>query len=38
MRPMYDMLLAASGRRSFHMPGHKGKNPFPPVDMHKRKG
>ena len=34
MRPMYDMLLAASGRRSFHMPGHKGKNPFAPVDMY----
>lgn len=29
MRPMHDMLLAASGRRSFHMPGHKGKAPFP---------
>lgn len=28
MRPMHDMLLAASGRRSFHMPGHKGKAPF----------
>lgn len=28
MRPIYDMLLAASGRRSFHMPGHKGKQPF----------
>ena len=34
MPPMYDMLLAASGRRSFHMPGHKGKNPFAPVDMY----
>ena len=34
MRPMYDMLLAAAGRRSFHMPGHKGKTPFGPVDMY----
>ena len=34
MRPMYDMLLAASGRQSCHMPGHKGKAPFGPVDMY----
>ena len=34
MRPMYDMLLAASGRESYHMPGHKGKAPFGPVDMY----
>jgi len=32
MRPIYDMLKAASGRGSFHMPGHKGKTPFGPVD------
>ena len=24
MRPVYDMLTAASARRSGHMPGHKG--------------
>ena len=34
MRPMYNMLLAASGRESYHMPGHKGKAPFGPVDMY----
>lgn len=34
MRPMYDMLLAASGRQSFHMPGHKGKAPFGPTDLY----
>lgn len=34
MRPMHDMLLAASGRRSFHMPGHKGKAPFGPEDLY----
>ncbi len=34
MRPMYDMLREASGRASFHMPGHKGKAPFGPVDMY----
>lgn len=33
MRPIYDMLRAASGRRSFHMPGHKGAAPFGPVDL-----
>lgn len=32
MRPMYDMLRAAAGRASFHMPGHKGRAPFGPVD------
>lgn len=34
MRPMHDMLLAASGRRSFHMPGHKGRAPFGPEDLY----
>ena len=34
MRPIYDMLTAASGRRSFHMPGHKGRFPFAPVDVY----
>jgi len=28
MRPMYEMLQAASGRTSLHMPGHKGRSPF----------
>ena len=34
MRPIHDMLLAASGRRSFHMPGHKGRAPFGPADLY----
>ena len=34
MRPIHDMLTAASGRRSFHMPGHKGRNPYAPVDVY----
>ena len=34
MRPMYDMLTAASSRRSFHMPGHKGRSPFAPLDVY----
>ncbi|MDD6049840.1 MAG: aminotransferase class V-fold PLP-dependent enzyme [Clostridiales bacterium] len=34
MRPMYDMLRAAGGRTSFHMPGHKGRAPFGPVDLY----
>ncbi|MBP3637790.1 MAG: aminotransferase class V-fold PLP-dependent enzyme [Clostridia bacterium] len=34
MRPIYDMLLAASGRRSFHMPGHKGVSPFGTADLY----
>ena len=34
MRPMYDMLRAAAGRRSFHMPGHKGKTPFDQMDAY----
>lgn len=32
MRPVYDMLAKASGRRSGHMPGHKGKAPFGAAD------
>lgn len=28
MRPIHDMLHAASGRCSCHMPGHKGRAPF----------
>ena len=34
MRPIYDMLTAAANRGSFHMPGHKGKAPFGPVDLY----
>lgn len=34
MRPMYEMLRDAAGRSSFHMPGHKGKAPFGPVDLY----
>lgn len=34
MRPMYDMLQSAANRASFHMPGHKGRAPFGPVDMY----
>ncbi len=34
MRPMYDMLMEAANRASFHMPGHKGKAPFGPVDFY----
>ena len=34
MRPVYDMLRAASGRGRFHMPGHKGRAPFGPVDLY----
>lgn len=34
MRPIYDMLQESSGRRSFHMPGHKGRPPFGPVDVY----
>lgn len=33
-RPIYDMLAGAACRASFHMPGHKGKAPFVPVDMY----
>lgn len=34
MRPVYDMLSAAARRRSFHMPGHKGRAPFGGVDLY----
>lgn len=34
MRPIYDMLLAASRRGRFHMPGHKGRAPFGAVDLY----
>ena len=34
MRPMYEMLVEAAGRRSLHMPGHKGIAPFGPVDVY----
>ncbi len=34
MRPIHDMLTAAANRRSFHMPGHKGKQPFGPVNLY----
>ena len=34
MRPIHDMLCAAAGRASFHMPGHKGAAPFGPVDVY----
>ncbi len=31
-RPVDEMLRAAAGRKSAHMPGHKGRAPFPPGD------
>ena len=34
MRPVYDMLTAASARRSGHMPGHKGRPPFGTADLY----
>lgn len=34
MRPIFDMLTAASARRSYHMPGHKGRAPFGPMDLY----
>ena len=34
MRPVYDMLPAASARRSGHMPGHKGRPPFGAADLY----
>lgn len=34
MRPMYDMLRETSGRRSYHMPGHKGQSPFGAADLY----
>ena len=33
MRPIYQMLRQASGRSSFHMPGHKGRAPFGTEDL-----
>lgn len=33
MRPIYDMLVKASGRHRFHMPGHKGKHAFETADL-----
>ena len=35
MRPIHDMLCAAAGRASFHMPGHKGTAPFGPEDLYR---
>ena len=32
MRPIHDMLTKAGGRLSGHMPGHKGKSPFDPIN------
>lgn len=34
MRPIHDMLHAASGRCSCHMPGHKGRTPFGAEDLY----
>ena len=34
MRPMDEMLRAAAQRRSFHMPGHKGRHPFGEEDFY----
>ena len=34
MRPIHEMLKAASGRQSAHMPGHKGKAPFGAEDLY----
>ncbi|MGN1369599.1 MAG: aminotransferase class I/II-fold pyridoxal phosphate-dependent enzyme [Aristaeellaceae bacterium] len=34
MRPIYEMLSGAANRASFHMPGHKGRAPFGPVDFY----
>ena len=31
-RPVYEMLAAAAGRDSCHMPGHKGRAPFGVID------
>lgn len=33
-RPVYEMLTAATGRDSCHMPGHKGHAPFGPVELY----
>lgn len=34
LRPMFEMLSASGGRLSMHMPGHKGRAPFGPVDVY----
>ena len=34
MRPINDMLRAASQRQSCHMPGHKGKPPYEPEELY----
>lgn len=34
MRPIYDMLVSAAARGSFHMPGHKGRAPFGLADLY----
>ncbi len=33
-RPVYEMLRAAAGRVSGHMPGHKGSAPFGPLNLY----
>lgn len=33
-RPVWEMLERNRGRASFHMPGHKGRGPFGPVDAY----
>ena len=33
-RPVYTMLQEVSQRLSGHMPGHKGKTPFGPMDCY----
>ena len=33
-RPVWEMLERNRGRLSFHMPGHKGRGPFGPVDAY----
>ena len=33
-RPVWEMLEGNRGRLSFHMPGHKGRGPFGPVDAY----
>lgn len=33
-RPVWEMLERSRGRLSFHMPGHKGRGPFGPMDAY----
>ena len=33
-RPVWEMLERNRERLSFHMPGHKGRGPFGPVDAY----